>query len=119
MLMSSPDNSRVTKVCFIAPKAYPLFNRNVKEIFGGAEMDLYLLSTELAKDKDFAVNFITADYGQAHTEKIEGIRLIKSVNFNKNPRRFSYIFPGSSLMGYVLGCAVLHLAQKNIHLSHS
>jgi glycosyltransferase involved in cell wall biosynthesis len=83
--MNSSDKSEVIRVCFIAPKAYPLFNHNVKEIFGGAEMDLYLLATELAKNKDFVVSFITADYGQADTEKIGGIRLIKSVNFKKNP----------------------------------
>jgi len=71
--MSSPDNSRVTKVCFIAPKAYPLFNPDVKKVFGGAEVDLYFLATELAKDENFAVSFIVAD------------RVIKSVNFNKNP----------------------------------
>jgi glycosyltransferase involved in cell wall biosynthesis len=106
--MSSPDNSRVTKVCFIAPKAYPLFNRDVKEMFGGAEMDLYLLSTELAKDKDFAVNFITADYGQANTEKIEGIRLIKSVNFNKNP-----------LSGAVRIWQAMHNADSHIYFQEA
>jgi len=82
--MSSPDNSRVTKVCFIAPKAYPLFNPDVKKVFGGAELDLYFLATELAKDENFAVSFITADYGQSDFETIEAVRIIKSLNFNKN-----------------------------------
>ncbi len=82
--MSSPDNSRVTKVCFIAPKAYPLFNPDVKKVFGGAEVDLYFLATELAKDQNFDVSFITADYGQSDFETIEAVRIIKSVNFNKN-----------------------------------
>lgn len=75
---------KIIKICFIAPKAYPLFNHNVKEIFGGAEMDLYLLATELAKDKDFAVSFITADYGQPDTETIADVRVIKSLDFKKN-----------------------------------
>lgn len=47
MLMSSNNTSRVTKVCFIAPKAYPLFNPDVKKVFGGAEVDLYFLATVL------------------------------------------------------------------------
>jgi hypothetical protein len=50
------------------PKAYPLFNPQVKTVFGGAEVDLYLLATELAKDSGFAVSFITADYGQPEIE---------------------------------------------------
>ncbi|MFB0525194.1 MAG: glycosyltransferase, partial [Phycisphaerae bacterium] len=77
-------NSRTIEICFIAPKAYPLFNPDVKEIFGGAEVDLYFLATELAKDKNFAVSFITADYGQQKIETIEGVRIIKGVNFKKN-----------------------------------
>jgi len=78
-------NSRAIEICFIAPKAYPLFNPQVKEVFGGAEVDLYSLATEMAKDQNFAVSFITADYGQKKIETIKGVRVIKSVNFKKNP----------------------------------
>jgi glycosyltransferase involved in cell wall biosynthesis len=72
------------KICFISPKAYPLFNPDVKKLFGGAEVDLYLLSTELVKDENFKVSFITADYGQDEIEMIEGVRIIKSLDFSKN-----------------------------------
>ncbi|HUT31516.1 MAG TPA: glycosyltransferase family 4 protein [Sedimentisphaerales bacterium] len=72
-------------VCFIAPKAYPLFNRDVEEVFGGAEVDLYLLAHELAKDGNFKVSFITADYGQEDTAVIGGVTVIKSLDFKKNP----------------------------------
>ena len=58
------------------PKAYPLFNPQIKTVFGGAEVDLYLLATELAKDNDFAVSFITADYGQPPIETIAGVKII-------------------------------------------
>jgi glycosyltransferase involved in cell wall biosynthesis len=85
MLMSSNDTSKIIKVCFIAPKAYPLFNPDIKKVFGGAEVDLYFLATELAKDESFAVSFITADYGQQDIETIENVRIIKSLDFNKNP----------------------------------
>jgi len=83
--MSLDDKSRLIRVCFIAPKAYPLFNPDVKKVFGGAEVDLYFLATELAKDENFAVSCITADYGQEDFETIENVRIIKSVDFNKNP----------------------------------
>ena len=72
------------RVCFIAPKAYPLFNPRVKGVLGGAEVDLYFLASELAKDKDFAVSCLTADYGQQETETIEGVRIIKTLDFKEN-----------------------------------
>ncbi len=61
--MSPNDIQSPIRVCFISPKAYPLFNPNVEAVFGGAEVDLYYLATELAKDDSFTVSFITADYG--------------------------------------------------------
>ena len=72
------------KACFIAPKAFPLFNHGVKALFGGAEMDLHILATELAKDNKFAVSFVTADYGQRPVEEINHVRIIKSLDFKKN-----------------------------------
>ena len=71
-------------VCFIAPKAYPLFNPDVEGAFGGAEVDLYLLATELARDEKFRVSFIVADYGQKPIEKIENVTVIRSIDFGKN-----------------------------------
>ena len=82
--MGSDINSKTIKVCFIAPKAYPLFNQRVEGVFGGAEVDLYYLATELALDKQFRVSFIVADYGQAATETVENVMIIKSLNFRKN-----------------------------------
>ena len=57
-------------ICFVMPKAYCLFNPEVEGVFGGSEVDLYYLSTELAKDEDYHVSFIVADYGQpAHGQE--------------------------------------------------
>ncbi len=106
--MSSPDSSRATKVCFIAPKAYPLFNPDVKKVFGGAEVDLYFLATELAKDQNFDVSFITADYGQQDIETIENVRIIKSLNFNKN-----------SLSGAARIWRAMHAADSHIYFQEA
>jgi glycosyltransferase involved in cell wall biosynthesis len=80
----APANNHPIRVCFIAPKAYPLFNPDVKKVFGGAEVDLYFLAIELAKDKNFTVSFLVADYGQPETVTIEGVRIIKTLDFTKN-----------------------------------
>jgi len=77
--------SDLIRICFIAPKAYPLFVPSAPGPFGGAEVDLCLLATELAKDPAFDVSFITADYGQPAEQRIEQVRLLKSVNFRRSP----------------------------------
>jgi glycosyltransferase involved in cell wall biosynthesis len=74
-------SERPITVCFIMPKAYPLFNPSVNAIFGGAEVDVSLLARELAKDERFDVACITADYGQADIERRDGVTLLKSLNF--------------------------------------
>ncbi len=73
---------RTLHICFVSPKAYPLFNKKCNEIFGGAEVQLYLLARELTKNKDLDVNFIVADYGQRPSEKYDGITIIKSFKFS-------------------------------------
>ncbi|MDH4240386.1 MAG: glycosyltransferase family 4 protein [Phycisphaerae bacterium] len=72
------------RVCFIMLKAYPLFNQETESLFGGAEVDFYNLSTELAKDKNYRISFITADYGQKPIEVREGVTIIKSLDFSGN-----------------------------------
>jgi glycosyltransferase involved in cell wall biosynthesis len=72
------------RVCFIMLNAYPLFNPEIESLFGGAEVDFYNLSTELAKDPNYRVSFITADYGQKPIEIREGVTLIKSLDFSGN-----------------------------------
>ena len=70
------------KVCFMAPKAYQIFNENVKSTFGGAEVQLYLLSKEFSSYAD--VSFIVADYGQKDVEVYDKIKVYKSLDFKEN-----------------------------------
>jgi len=81
--MNTPAKKPV-RVCFVSPKAYPLFAPASEGVFGGAEVDLYLIGTELAKDEGFEVSFVTADYGQADSDVIDDVTVIKSLDFNKN-----------------------------------
>ncbi len=87
--MMPKDNNSIAQtqkrigVCFVSPKAYPLFNPDVQGVFGGAEVDLYYIGTELAKDVGFDVSFVTADYGQPDTQTIENVRIIKSLTFEE------------------------------------
>jgi glycosyltransferase involved in cell wall biosynthesis len=71
-------------VCFISLDAYPLFGRIDKGIQGGSEVDIYMLSTELAKDKEFKVSLITGDYSQGKVEQIENVTIYKTANL-RNP----------------------------------
>jgi glycosyltransferase involved in cell wall biosynthesis len=82
--MIENQTAGVVRVCFVCPKAYPLFNRSVERVFGGAEVDLYYLATELAKDVCFDISLIVGDYGQAAVETTENVRLLRSIDFEKN-----------------------------------
>ncbi len=80
-------NTRISspvKLCFIAYKAYPVFNQKTDKIFGGAEVDLYLIASEIAKDPGFDVSFIVGNYGQSSIETRENVRLIRSVDVNSS-----------------------------------
>jgi glycosyltransferase involved in cell wall biosynthesis len=82
--MDDLNKNNSIRVCFNILRAYPLFNPDVKSLFGGSEVDLYMLATELAKDKNFEVSFVVGDYGQEPTEIHKGVRVIKSADVNKN-----------------------------------
>lgn len=72
------------KICFIAPKAYALFNNKNKSVFGGAEVQLSLLAKEIATQDNLDVHFMVADYGQRNIETYDKVKVWKSINFKKN-----------------------------------
>lgn len=76
--LTVPARKYAESVCFISLDAYPLFSRQEKGVQGGAEVDIYMLSTELAKDKEFKVSLITGDYGQDPVERIEDVTIYKT-----------------------------------------
>jgi glycosyltransferase involved in cell wall biosynthesis len=82
--MPNEKKTNKIRVCFVAPKAYPIFNPATGSYFGGAEVDLYYLATEVALDNNFEVNFIVADYGQKDVEVIENVTVLKSLDFRRN-----------------------------------
>lgn len=70
------------RVCIVSLYAYHMFNPKVYSRFGGAEMQLYNLATELAKDERFEVIFLVGDFGQPEIESIQGVQLRKFYNPN-------------------------------------
>lgn len=66
------------KICFISPKIYPVLNQDIKSIFGGAEVQLFLLSSEIAKKDEYEVSCIAADYGQNDEEIRQGVKIFKA-----------------------------------------
>jgi len=83
--MDTTEIKTPVKIAFVTPKVYPLFNPQVDAVFGGAEVDVYFLATELAKNSEFQVSCVVADYGQESVETREGVQLIKSLDFRHNP----------------------------------
>jgi len=65
------------KVCFVSPFAYGLFNPSSDLKFGGAEVQMYLISKELSMDVNFVVNFVVLDMGQASKMKYGKVNVYK------------------------------------------
>jgi glycosyltransferase involved in cell wall biosynthesis len=87
-----PTLEKHQKICFIALKAYPLFNSKIKSTFGGAEVQLSLLAREFAKHKDKDIHFMVADYGQDQVEKYNNVTIWKIFNFHDNVLKQMVIF---------------------------
>lgn len=94
------------KICFISLKAYPLFNPKIESTFGGAEVQLFLLSKEIATNKKYDVNFIVADYGQQAIEKFSKVKVWKTFALNdsvvKKFLKFYFLFNKINADIYVL-----------------
>jgi len=70
------QNSKVIKICFVAPSAYPLLaGKNPKNVIG-PDVHQVILAQELIKH-DFKITFITNNEGEAPIEYINGIEVIK------------------------------------------
>jgi len=84
---------RKIKICFVQAYAYAVFNPKSKAKIGGAEVDLYNIGTELAKDKRFYVYFLVADFGQKNIEFYNNIKVVKTYSQKKSILNyFSAIF---------------------------
>lgn len=72
------------KICFVVPKVYGMFNSEKCNYAGGTERQIYYLSTELAKNKEFSVICSVADFGQDYIEMIDSVTLWKSFSFSES-----------------------------------
>jgi hypothetical protein len=72
-----PNGRAGIELAVVCPKAYPLFDEAAQGVIGGAEVDMYYLTTELAKDRAFGVHVICGDYGQSPWQVREGVWLWK------------------------------------------
>ena len=61
------------RVCFVCPHIYGYFNSSVGYTGGGAERQIYLMSTHLSDT--FDVHVVVGDHGQPALEKREGVTL--------------------------------------------
>jgi len=68
---------RPVRTCFISPLGYGLYNRASRYPFGGAEVQFYLLSGELARDPAYEVTVLTTVKDAPGTEQHGRLTLIK------------------------------------------
>ena len=73
---TSPLMPNPVKVCFVGFYAWPLFRPAATGEIGGAEVQLYTLARELARDSGFRVDFIVRDENGG-SETIDGVTVHK------------------------------------------
>jgi len=103
------------RICFVAPFAYGLFYPASRQAFGGAEVQLFQLSTALAKQGEFEVFCILANFGQQEEVK-EGVRLLRSfaVLPKGNTERFMTILTGPFAF-----FRALHRAKADVYVQRT
>lgn len=72
------------KLCFIDWFAHGLFKPKSKIVFGGAQIQLYLLANEMAKSNQFEVCFLTDNQRQNRREVFNKISVYQLVRSPKN-----------------------------------
>ncbi len=93
MIFSSPIDKKI-KICFVSHFGYPLYNKKCKESFGGgAEVQLYLLSKELAIYEELEIFVLTGNFGNKK-ERFEIYKNIKLVKVLPLKRTIFNIFRG-------------------------
>ena len=65
------------RMCFISPLGYGLYDQASRYPFGGAEVQFYLLSRELAQDPAYEVSVLTTVSDAPGTERHDRLTLIK------------------------------------------
>lgn len=90
-------NSQKPRICFYGLYCYPLFNPQYGGVIGGWETRMAMIAKELARQGDFDITVIVADYGQPHIEYLEGVRLISWPGRKGNSSANSEASVGSSV----------------------
>ncbi len=82
---------RPIKVCFISPLGHGLYRPDSGSVFGGAEVQFFLLSRELATDPAFQVSVLTTVADDPGSEPCGRLTLVKrqgrgSLSVTPSPR---------------------------------
>jgi glycosyltransferase involved in cell wall biosynthesis len=101
--------ARPLKLCFISPLGYGLYRPESEQPFGGAEVQFFLLSHEVAADPDFQVTVLTTVGGEPGAEQRGRLTLIKRLGRG----RLSAEAKGS-LRGYAEAFADMHRTLRAI-----
>lgn len=77
-----------TTVCLVAPLAYALFNPQSKIVFGGAEVQLFQLANQLAKNPRYDVNVLVATDGAIGTERYGAVTVHCAYTLRKSATNY-------------------------------
>ncbi len=64
----------------------------MRSTFGGSEVQLYLIASQLVKDRSIDCHFMVADFEQKNQETFDNITTWKSINFKDNILKQIWVF---------------------------
>ncbi len=92
-------SDRKIKVCFFSPGSYVYFNKSRKQVYGGAELQMFLLANELSIKNKYEILFFVGNCSQPKNEVYNNIKLIRSFNF---PDSESFIMKSLKVLHYFI-----------------
>jgi glycosyltransferase involved in cell wall biosynthesis len=109
-------NSRPFRVCFISPLGYGLYNPGSRIPFGGAEVQAYLLSRELARDDGYEVTVLATVPGAPSVERHDRLTLVTRTAQGRRPASppARFLSALARWPGYARAFADMHRQLKTI-----
>lgn len=81
------------KICFIQPSVYSLFNKNCKQTFGGAEVQVYQIGKYISENyNNFEISYLVGDFGQRKIEVYSNIKIYKGKSFLTKDSKYVQLY---------------------------
>jgi len=81
------------KICFVQPSVYSLFNKNCRQTFGGAEVQVYQIGKYISENyNNIKISYLVGDFKQEKIEIYNDIEIYKGKSFLINDPKLVQLY---------------------------